>query len=167
MTNSKDDRDIYRVVIVGNSFVGKSCLSRRFVMNMFQTNSKTRNKYLGKLYQQFPFAFFNLPIFKGKDPDRTIEDSYAKTISVKQNMFRRKDYHFFIRDFDGRERNFPIMDVDAFLVVYSITDPDSLAAVLEIVNIIKRRVKGRKTPIFMVGNKVTSHYFIRPWSFSP
>eukprot|EP00761_Pharyngomonas_kirbyi_P001761 gb/GECH01001765.1/.p1 GENE.gb/GECH01001765.1/~~gb/GECH01001765.1/.p1 ORF type:complete len:195 (+),score=49.69 gb/GECH01001765.1/:1-585(+) len=116
----------YKIAIVGGSGVGKSALTVRFVQ--------------GKFIEEY---------------DPTIEDSYKKYVELdSRSMWIElfdtagvEDYHAL--------RDHVIGAAEGFLVVYSITDTESLEEISKIIKQIRRtkETENLASPLVIVGNK--------------
>jgi len=120
------DGERLRLVVMGDRKVGKSAILKRFLFNTFQTK-----------YQA------------------TIEDLFSKDFTLGECTLK-VDF----LDTSGDDQ-FPVMrrlsisSGHAFLLVYSITDPDSLLLTqMRIEEIRQQRKDFKEVPIVLVGNKV-------------
>ena len=116
--------DTYKIVVLGGGGVGKSALTLQYITKSFQ------EKY-----------------------DPTIEDSYRKQVEVQ-----RKFYTLDILDTAGQEEYSALRDTymrtrDAFILVYSITDPSSFQEVEEIHEQLLRSLDVDDVPVILVASK--------------
>eukprot|EP01156_Anaeramoeba_ignava_P021128 Anaeramoba_ignava/c18238_g2_i2.p1 GENE.c18238_g2_i2~~c18238_g2_i2.p1 ORF type:complete len:197 (+),score=54.09 c18238_g2_i2:76-666(+) len=115
--------DNCRIVILGAGSVGKSCLTLRYLQNKFIT-----------------------------DYDPTIEENYRKMVIVDGKPMLLE-----ILDTAGQDEYRSIRDKyfrsgDGFLIVYSITSPQSFTEASSFHESLIR-IKGEKTPTITIGNK--------------
>lgn len=113
----------YKIALLGAGGVGKSDLTLRF----------TQNKYV-------------------EDYDPTIEDQYTKTFELDGRAVKLE-----ILDTAGQPEfshltDYYLQQREAFLLVYSIADGESLEIVKEYAEKIKREL-GESAPVVVVGNK--------------
>eukprot|EP01080_Neovahlkampfia_damariscottae_P001720 gene1720-489_t len=116
--------DKYKVVVLGGGGVGKSALTLQFITKSFQ------ERY-----------------------DPTIEDSYRKQVEVDGKI-----YTLDILDTAGQEEYSAMRDSymrtgDAFILVYSTTDPSSFQEVQEIHAQLLRSLDVDDVPVVLVASK--------------
>ncbi|SCV04133.1 LAMI_0H13674g1_1 [Lachancea mirantina] len=114
----------YKLVVLGAGGVGKSCLTVQFVQGVYMDTY-----------------------------DPTIEDSYRKTMEVDSKMFDLE-----ILDTAGvaqftAMRELYIKSGMGFLLVYSVTDRQSLEELIELREQVLRIKDSSKVPMVLVGNK--------------
>lgn len=114
----------YKLVVLGAGGVGKSCLTVQFVQGVYLDTY-----------------------------DPTIEDSYRKTIEIDNKVFDLE-----ILDTAGvaqftAMRELYIKSGMGFLLVYSVTDKQSLDELLELREQVLRIKDSNKVPMVLVGNK--------------
>ena len=116
--------ETYKVVVLGSGGVGKSALTIQFIQGNFV------EKY-----------------------DPTIEDSYRKQVEVEGKLCTLD-----ILDTAGQEEYSAMRDQymrtgQAFILVYSITDPSSFQDCQQIHEQLLRSVDSDEVPLVLVGNK--------------
>ena len=114
----------YKLVVLGAGGVGKSCLTVQFVQGIYLDTY-----------------------------DPTIEDSYRKTIEIDNKVFDLE-----ILDTAGvaqftAMRELYIKSGMGFLLVYSVTDPQSLDELMELREQVLRIKDTDRVPMVLVGNK--------------
>ncbi|AMD22707.1 HHL063Wp [Eremothecium sinecaudum] len=119
----------YKLVVLGAGGVGKSCLTVQFV----------QGEYLDTY-------------------DPTIEDSYRKTMEIDDKTFDLE-----ILDTAGvaqftAMRELYIKSGMGFLLVYSVTDRQSLDELMELREQILRIKDSKRVPMVLVGNKADLHH---------
>ncbi|CCE65314.1 hypothetical protein TPHA_0K01820 [Tetrapisispora phaffii CBS 4417] len=119
----------YKLVVLGAGGVGKSCLTVQFVQGVYLDTY-----------------------------DPTIEDSYRKTIEIDNKLFDLE-----ILDTAGvaqftAMRELYIKSGMGFLLVYSVTDKNSLNELLELREQVLKIKDSNKVPMVLVGNKADLKY---------
>ncbi|TMS34436.1 hypothetical protein L596_002030 [Steinernema carpocapsae] len=114
----------FRVVVVGGGGVGKSALTIQFVQQYFVI-----------------------------DYDPTIEDSYTKSCFIDEDLYKLE-----VLDTAGQEefstmREQYLRNGNGFLLVYAVTDRNSLEEVIKLHQLILRLKDRDEFPIMLVANK--------------
>jgi len=114
-----------KIIVMGVGGVGKSAITNRFV--------------IGKWVEKY---------------DPTVEESYQTTVDVDGKALQLE-----ILDTAGQDEYTPLRETfmhtgDGFLLVYSITDDQTLEELKEIRQQILRVHRDKKVPMVVVGNKV-------------
>jgi len=114
-----------KIIVMGVGGVGKSAITNRFV--------------IGKWVEKY---------------DPTVEESYQTTVDVDGKALQVE-----ILDTAGQDEYTPLRETfmhtgDGFLLVYSITDDQTLEELKEIRQQILRVHRDKKVPMVVIGNKV-------------